>query len=383
MVIRQIKATIICLLSLAFVSACTNISGASKSSTSLSSFLGISELPDWYVSNQFRYPDSQWIENDFGLKLHYRDVGEGPVIVLLHGEMSSLHTWEEWIDTLSQDFRVIALDLPGSGLTGAPHCVSDPEDTCSENLSEEYIEYTLRYFFDDLKLRRFSLIGSSYGGYLASRYALKNSQRVDKLVLIAPMGFQQDIPEVMDYLTSPGLDLVTRYVQPSTLISTIVDDFYGDREAITQASLERYIRLSQSDGAHESNVRMLKMVRNLMDNGTLTAFDDIGKKTLIMWGELDTWGDAAHAERWNEEISDSLLVKYPFLGHIPMEENPANTLPDVVAFLNDDPLPSIEGLGTGGTFTIQDAVENLDQESLFGAPQAPEQNETEELEDFE
>jgi len=382
--INALKKALTGLSLMLLMTACTNIGGASKSSTSLASFLGLSELPDWYLSNQFSYPDSQWIENDFGLKLHYRDVGEGPVIILLHGEMSSLHTWEGWIDALSQDFRVIALDLPGSGLTGAPHCVSNPEDVCAENLSEEYIEYTLQYFIEDLNLGRFSIIGSSYGGYLATRYALKQPHRVDRLVLIAPMGYQQDVPEVMSVMTSPGLDLLTQYIQPSTFISTIVDDLYGERENINQANLERYIRLAQGDGAHESNVRLLKLVRNLMDDGTLTPFEEIEQKTLIMWGELDTWGDVAHAERWDETIADSLLVKYPFLGHIPMEEKPVNTLPDLVAFFNDDPLPSIEGLGTGGTFTIKDAVDNLDQETLFGAPVAPEgSSDTEELEELQ
>ncbi len=349
-------------------SGCANIAGASKSSTSLFSFLGISELPDWYIRSKYSYPDSQWIENDFGLKVHYRDLGEGPVVLLLHGELSSMHTWEGWISTLSQTHRVIAVDLPGSGLTGAPHCVDDPADTCPENLNEDYIRHTLYYFIEDLGLRNFSLVGSSYGGYLAARYALDNPHRVDKLTLVAPMGYQQEVPDMLDYMTAPGFDFLNSYIQPATVISTVVGELYADSENLQQAQLERYIHLAQSDGAHRANVEQLKLVRTLMEHGTLADFSKISNKTLIIWGEYDNWGDFKHGARWTEEVDGALLVNHTFLGHIPMEESPDNTIADVVAFLNDDPLPSLETGGTDGSFTIKDAVKGLDQESLFGPP---------------
>src|SRR4051794_30728561 len=55
-----------------------------------------------------------------GLRMHVRDSGskEAPTIVMLHGFGSSLHTWEPWSLALASSYRVIRLDLPGSGLTG-------------------------------------------------------------------------------------------------------------------------------------------------------------------------------------------------------------------------------------------------------------------------
>ena len=47
-----------------------------------------------------------------GRKIHYRDEGEGPTIVLIHGTGASLHTWEDWTKYLIKDYRVIRLDLP-------------------------------------------------------------------------------------------------------------------------------------------------------------------------------------------------------------------------------------------------------------------------------
>ena len=56
-----------------------------------------------------------------GLRLHVRDTGPktAPVVIMLHGLGSSLHTWEPWATGLSSRYRVVRYDLPGFGLTGA------------------------------------------------------------------------------------------------------------------------------------------------------------------------------------------------------------------------------------------------------------------------
>ena len=46
-----------------------------------------------------------------GMKIHYRDEGVGPPIVLIHGTGASLHTWNDWTKELIEDYRVIRLDI--------------------------------------------------------------------------------------------------------------------------------------------------------------------------------------------------------------------------------------------------------------------------------
>tara|TARA_R110002073_G_scaffold89014_3_gene211006 strand:+ start:7351 stop:8445 length:1095 start_codon:yes stop_codon:yes gene_type:complete len=352
---------------------------ASKTSTSLFSFLGFSELPDWYIRSKYSFPDSKWVKNDFDTMIHYRDVGEGPVVVLVHGEMSSMHVWNDWIDTLSQNFRVIALDLPGSGLTSAPHCISEPEETCAENLSSNYLSHTLEYFIEDLNIRKFTLVGSSYSGYLAAQYAAhQHPEKLDKLILITPMGFQQEVPWILNYVTVPGMNVFNRYVQPSTVASSILEHFYGEPDKITPSTRQRFMHLSQSEGAHHSNVIQLDMVRTLMEQGMLLELDDISIPTLVMWGESDTWGNFAHAERWKKELGNATLATYPSYGHALMEEGATISAGDAMAFINDEPLPSLNTLGPEGGFSIQDAAGEFDQDTLFG--NSPGDNEPEEVE---
>ena len=354
---------------------CANIKQASQSSTSLSNFLGFSELPDWYITSKYSYSDSQWIENDFNTKIHYRDVGEGPVILLLHSELSSLHAWEDWIDILSNDFRLIAIDLPGSGLTGAPHCVSDSTDTCAENLSSDYIVHTLEYFIEDLGINKFSLIGSSYSGYLAAQYAgLQHPEKLDKLVLISPKGFQQELPWILNYATTSGMDIFSKYIQPSGVITEIVQDFYG-LEKPSRAVTEKYLHLAQTEGTHATNIKQLKLVRALMEHGMLLDLSEIEVPSLIMWGQSDKWGDPSHAQRWHKALPNSTLVTYPNYGHALMEEGKELTAADAAAFINEEPVPSLNN-GVGNGLSIEDHLNEFDKDSLFGT-------ELEEMEDAE
>jgi hypothetical protein len=132
------------------------------------------------------------------------------------------------------------------------------------------------------------------------------------------------------------------------------------------ANRQRFIHLAQSEGAFHSNVIQLQMVRTLMEQGMLLDLRDISIPTMVMWGESDKWGEFSHAERWKNELGNATLVSYPLYGHALMEEGAEITSADAIAFINDDPIPSIEGLGTGGSFSIEDAASELDKDALFG-----------------
>jgi len=67
--------------------------------------------------------ESKFIEIECGdstCRLHYRDEGSGPVLLLLHGVCASLHTWDAWVETLKPYYRIIRFDIPGFGLSSPP-----------------------------------------------------------------------------------------------------------------------------------------------------------------------------------------------------------------------------------------------------------------------
>jgi pimeloyl-ACP methyl ester carboxylesterase len=69
------------------------------------------------VEKRWAKPPSQFVIVD-GVRLHYREEGSGPPVVLLHANYASLFMWEPWATALKDRYRVIRVDLPAHGLTG-------------------------------------------------------------------------------------------------------------------------------------------------------------------------------------------------------------------------------------------------------------------------
>ena len=118
-----------------------------------------------------------------GVNLHYQDTGPSKnaiPIVFLHGFGASLQTWDIWAQALSEDYRVISVDLPGFGLTG-----EDPSGIYTDQRSVEVLEA----FLKELNIPKVVLVGNSMGGKFAWQFAARYPNQVAKLVLISPDGY--------------------------------------------------------------------------------------------------------------------------------------------------------------------------------------------------
>lgn len=103
--------------------------------------------------------------------------GEGPLLVLVHGNMNSSKHWDVLLESLDARLRLIAVDLPGFGISSY------------ERPIESLFDYAecLKLFVDELGLERFSLIGWSTGGGVVMKFAADYPQHVEKLLLLASM----------------------------------------------------------------------------------------------------------------------------------------------------------------------------------------------------
>jgi pimeloyl-ACP methyl ester carboxylesterase len=94
-------------------------------------------------------------------KINYRDAGSGDPVVLLHGFLGSLEVWNQFTDSLSMNYRVICIDLPGHGKTG---CFADVH-------SMDFMAGTVKNVLDTLMIKKAVIIGHSMGGYVALSFA--------------------------------------------------------------------------------------------------------------------------------------------------------------------------------------------------------------------
>lgn len=108
-----------------------------------------------------------------GAKIRVSDTGAGRVIVLLHGFLGSLETWDYFSQQLSKRYRVICIDLPGHGRS---ECVGYVHRM-------ERIADVVKEVMEELGLRRYVLVGHSMGGYAALAFAEKYPDNLRGLCL--------------------------------------------------------------------------------------------------------------------------------------------------------------------------------------------------------
>lgn len=264
-----------------------------------------------------------------GVRAHVREHGDpdGIPMVLVHGSMGSLHMWEGWARELAKKARLISVDLPGHGLTGAW-----PRD---EYTIEAYADF-LEVLVDMLNLDRFVLVGHSMGGAVAWTFAATRPDRVSQLVLVDAAGYPRaagDAPLPVRLARLPLIGDVGIYFKPERLARRSLAEVYADPAMVTPERVRRYAELQRFPGNREATLQRAR-TQEPLDPTPLRRLD---VPTLIIWGAKDRWVPTADAFRFQHDIKGARLEIFENLGHNPMEEDPEATAAAVAAFI--EPLP--------------------------------------------
>jgi pimeloyl-ACP methyl ester carboxylesterase len=113
-------------------------------------------------------------------QIFWREIGQGEALVFLHGSWSDSSQWVPVLEQLGTEYHCFAPDLLGFGDSERP----------AVHYSIELEVETLAEYLESLRLRQVYLVGHSLGAWVATSYALKYSDQVRGLVLLAPEGIQ-------------------------------------------------------------------------------------------------------------------------------------------------------------------------------------------------
>ena len=265
--------------------------------------------------------DSRFLVID-GSMVHYRVEGEGYPLLLVHGAFSSLHTFDKWTPLLVKNHQVIRLDLPGFGLSDSMQGLDYSIKALIKFLSK---------FLDQLGIDKCNIAGSSLGGWLAWEIALRKSDRVNKLVLVASAGFMEElsIPLPFKMARTPVIGKVMKYAIKKSVLRKFLNEVFVDQKQVTDELVDRYYDLISKEG----NPEAFYSLANGKYKSRTNKLKDIDAPTLIMWGEDDTWLPIENGYWFQVCIPDSELIIYEGVGHIPMEEIPERTARDLHKFL--------------------------------------------------
>jgi pimeloyl-ACP methyl ester carboxylesterase len=279
----------------------------------------VAELKAKYATAESRFMDLD------GMAVDYRDEGiptDKTPLVLLHGTAASLLTWNGWTAALKAEHRVIRLDLPGYGLTG-PH----PTQDYSMNF---YVRF-LHNFLKKLDVNRLYLAGNSLGGKIAWEYALAYPGNVKKLILIDAAGYprRQGRPLPIRLASTPVLKNILLYVTPKFLVEKSLKEVYADDRKVTPQLVEQYYDMACRAGNRAAFVARA----GIPEDDDYLKINQIQTPTLILWGEADKWIPVENAYRFEKALPNNKVVIFKNLGHVPQEEDPAESVKEVLTFL--------------------------------------------------
>jgi pimeloyl-ACP methyl ester carboxylesterase len=277
---------------------------------------GASASPDWRETNWANELKSVQID---GTPINYVDVGApglDEAVVLVHGLGGQWQNWLENIPRLAQERRVLALDLPGHGLTPEP---ADGE------ISISGYGRTVDAFCDRLGLGRVALVGNSMGGFVTAEVAIQFPERVSRLALVSAAGISS-----ADALQQPIL-LFGRVAAAIATNTAARHRKLAARPITRHSSLllvARHPRLLKPDLAYEGFFKGAgkpgfdDALRASLDYDFRDRLPDVKVPTLIVWGEKDSIIPVRDADEYERLIEDSRKVVMKDTGHIPMAERP-------------------------------------------------------------
>lgn len=278
------------------------------------------------LKKEYANEHSKFLEID-GIQVHYRDEGNGFPIILVHGTASSLHTWNAWTNDLKNTNRVIRMDLPAFGITG-------PNTTADYSI-KSYTNF-LHQFLEKLKIAKFHLAGNSLGGNIAWNYAAEHPEKVEKLILVDASGLPTNKPQpaVFKMAKTPVLSSLFLYVTPKFFIKKNMNEVYADESKITDNLITRYHKMALRVGNRQAFIDRARMDFKLGAKANLEKLKSVQTPTLLIWGAKDSWIPLGNGKRMDSVLPNSKLVVLENSGHVPMEENPKESLVILKDFLD-------------------------------------------------
>ncbi len=271
---------------------------------------------------------SRFIDID-GVKIHYQEKGTGTPLVLIHGYTSSTYSWKDVFEPLSQNFRVIAVDLKGFGFS------AKPDGDYTRRAQAALIAHLLDY----LKIERAWICGNSMGGEIALNIALQNPQRVAGLILVDSAGVAVSGGNSLApaYVRIPfvGRALTALALTSDKLVREGLEKSFYDDAKITDERVAYYWRPLRTSGGQ------LAALRARTQAGEFPIEQDLNKinvPTLLIWGAEDALIPLEAGRKMNSLIKDSKLVVIEKCGHLPQEEMPERVFDEVTKFVADDKL---------------------------------------------
>jgi haloalkane dehalogenase len=261
-------------------------------------------------------------------RLHYVDVGEGPPVVMVHGNPTWSFLYRDLIRRLSAEHRCVAIDHLGLGWSDKPRGWSYlPQDHAAN----------LAVLIDTLQRKDITLVVQDWGGPIGLSHAVAHPENVARVVLMNtrawPVNRDPYYIAFSDFMGEPiGRTLIRRY---NFFAGTMMRRLFGDKTRLTPEAHAQYLRALPTAADREGCVVLPKQIVSATPWlgrlwSRMPALAD--KPILIVWGMKDIAFREEELRRWETVFSKAHPVRLPTVGHFVQEEAPQELARAVGAF---------------------------------------------------
>jgi pimeloyl-ACP methyl ester carboxylesterase len=262
-----------------------------------------------------------------GVKLHYRTVGEGPLLVLLHGFPDYWYTWRDQMPALGKHFQVVALDLRGYNKSDQPKGV--------DNYKMEKLVGDVAAVIKHFKQKKAVIVGHDWGGAIAWSFAMSHPDQVDRLIILNlphPNGLMRELannPEQRKnsaYAREFQKPDAARNLKPELLVFWVKEPDARKKylEALGRSSMEGMLNYYKANYPREPYKADSKLPRVKCPVLMIHGLDD---RYLLPGALNDTW-------KWVEK--DLTIITVPGAGHFVHRDKPAFVTRKMVGWLTEE-----------------------------------------------
>ena len=250
-----------------------------------------------------------------GVRLHYVEYGDpdGTPILFLHGWPDSWFSWSRVLPLLPSSFRALALDQRGFGDSDRPQSGYAIAEMAADAIG----------LLDVLGIERASLVGHSFGSFVARQAAHAYPARVSALVLIGTglagaNSVTLELQKSLRDLPDPIPLEFAREFQAGTIHHPVPPAFFERLVAESMKLPPRLWRL---------------LIDRLVEHDDTRWLARIGAPTLLLWGEHDALFSRREQDGFLAALPAARLAVYEETGHCPNWERPERVASDIAAFV--------------------------------------------------
>ena len=284
--------------------------------------------PDW-VSNELYPIVTRYFETPRG-RIHYVDEGSGAPIVFVHGNPSWSFEYRHLIAALRNEYRCIAPDHLGFGLSGRSR---DPADYHPAAHAENFAA-----LMEHLNLDKVTLVFSDWGGPIALAFARQHPERVAGLVVLNswcwPVDTDRHFLRFSSMMSSWPMQFLIRHF--NFFVTQVTPKAVGNPAILTKEVMAHYINAQPDPESRAASAALPGYIIGATEwlrgiwNGR-AAFT--GKPALVIWGHKDIAFRRKELETWQAELKNCTVYELPECGHFLAEEAPEAVAAHIRAFV--------------------------------------------------